>query len=89
MDRPKSRLAPALIVAGVLCAASALYVVGYFYGCEERALGAAWGRGFRWRWQCAAYSPAAWIEARVRGSRVSLHYLRGANIYESYDSFEP
>jgi hypothetical protein len=33
MNQPKSRLAPALIVAGVLCAILAVYVGGYLSLC--------------------------------------------------------
>jgi hypothetical protein len=89
MDRPKSRLAPVLIVAGILCAALALYVAGYFFGGTARTLGPSQGRGFRWKWLCVAYAPVAGLEARMRGVEVVLYHQRGANSYERYDLFPP
>jgi hypothetical protein len=77
--RPKSRLAPAMIVAGAILAVFLFYALGYFLGSEVSPLsplGIANNkkpyrlRTFDGKWQCALYAPAAWIESVALGVRI-------------------
>ena len=74
MDRSKSRLAPALIVAGK-CAALGAYVAGYILLGTVTAFpsGNDIARTYIARWQAVAFAPAAFIEAKLAGVRVSLY----------------
>ncbi len=89
--RPKSRLAPALIVvAGVLCAVLAVYVGGYF-AASDRQDGSTSDIRFRTfgaKWQCALYSPAAWMEAATTRTTVFLCYSK-EGLYEGYLPWPP
>lgn len=78
--RPKCRLAPALVFAGIL-SAMLVYLLGYFCisdvmfcGSEVTGGEAVYVRTFDARWQCMLYCPAARVEAAARGSKVSLYY---------------
>jgi hypothetical protein len=64
--RPTSRLAPALIVAG-LSALLALYVAGYFIGSETAMNDNKKQRGFSAAWQAKLYRPAAQVESAIIG----------------------
>ena len=98
MDRLKSRLAPVLIVVGILSAALGVYALGYFLGGEKLAhgpysgppRGAGHSRFFKSRWQCALYSPAAKVEAIAFGLNVRLGYLsRGPESgWDSYGYYD-
>ena len=75
MDRPKSRLAPVLVVAFILCAMLAAYVGSYLFS------GYAWlepgiqHRGFYREWQLTLYRPLGQIESRLTGNSVVLVQL--------------
>jgi hypothetical protein len=73
MNHPNSRLAPALIVAGMLCALLGVYVAGYFL-CQTDHI---WGdfardRSYATIWHCRVFSVAAWVEAKTTGFTVCL-----------------
>lgn len=80
--RPKSRLAPAMIVAGVLMAL-VLYP-GSYLGLGNLQDGYRMGvdppstitfhrlRRFDYCWQCKVYAPLGWVESKVKRSYVEL-----------------
>ena len=74
MDRPKSRLAIVLLVAG-MGAALGVYVAGYVLLGTVTAFpsGNDIARTYTARWQAVAFAPAAFIEAKIAGARVSLY----------------
>jgi hypothetical protein len=69
-----------LIVAGTLCAALALYVVGYFFGCERHVSPIDGKRQlvFSRKSMCALYSRAAWLEWKITQKRVALNHRENA-----------
>lgn len=76
--RPKSRLAPAMIVAGSVVAVVLVggYLLGYLWGTQT---GFDQGAGYRIRkfsakWQCAIYIPAARAESALLKLAVYLCY---------------
>lgn len=75
MDRPKSRLAPALIVAAILCAVLVAYIAGYFTFSDLSEVPGMRLRTFNAEWQAFMYAPAAWLESMITGEPVysSLH----------------
>jgi hypothetical protein len=78
--RPKSRLAPALIVAGVLAAILTCYGAGYL-SLSDKLPNASGGiaRLFRSRWQAWAFVPAAVVEAKVSRIEVELNSYRSGD----------
>jgi hypothetical protein len=73
MDRPKSRVAPALIVAGILCAVPAVYLACYLrLGWRPTPIGSEVRRAYFSRWQALVFIPAAAIEARAKGVEIEL-----------------
>ena len=91
MDRPKSRLAAAMIVACLL-APLALYVTGYFLLGDKSAYpsGNDIARTYTARWQAVTFVPVAFIEAKMTRSNVSL-YAAGTRYrpLKEVRSFEP
>lgn len=71
MERPKSRLAPAMIVAGFLCAVLGLYIAGYL-SCQSGGWGTISYRQVTAEWETTLYAPAAWVESLIRRNRVAL-----------------
>jgi hypothetical protein len=76
MDRPQPsrRLAPALIATIILF--PTLYVLGYIFGSKLTVLNAPY-EPYRWRcfdseWKCVILAPAAWMEAKIFASPLSL-----------------
>ena len=67
--RPKCRLAPAMIVAGVLAVMLFVYVAGYLAG-QVNDLPERRRRMFSTKWQAAIYGPAAQVEALAIGRPV-------------------
>jgi hypothetical protein len=91
-NRRKSRLVPVMIVVGLLCVVLAVYVVGYFYGCEEYTLvNFMRTRTFNWKWPCIVYAPAARLEAATFDLHVALCYPTPdrSGDYECYAVYEP
>jgi hypothetical protein len=89
MDRTKSRLAPALIVAGMLCALLGVYVARYFL-CQTDHV---WGDFARRRyyatiWHCRLFSVAAEVEAKTTGFAVDLGVSDGPDRFAS-DTLPP
>jgi hypothetical protein len=95
MDGPrsKSRLAPALVVTGILATVLA-YAIGYacgsgltFYESEVTGGEALYVRDFGAEWQCMLYFPAARVEALLRGYKVALYYGDGtrAIVFDASD----
>lgn len=74
-SRSKSRLAPAMIVAGFLCAMLAVaYVAGYLMGSTVTVNPSYKERAFYTRLQTTIYRPAAQAESAMTGTRVLLYY---------------
>ena len=73
MCHAKSRLAPALIVAGMLCALLGVYVAGYFL-CQTGHVGGDFARqrDYATIWHCRIFSGAAKVEAKTTGFTVIL-----------------
>jgi hypothetical protein len=69
-SRPKSRLAPAMIAAGILCALPAAYIAGYFAFSHTYDAPGPRVRMFNAGWQAFIYAPAAWFESTVTGTPV-------------------
>ena len=72
--RPKSRLAPAMIVAGILFAMLAGYVGGYFAFSEGPTLDNG-VRLFNGPWQALIYAPATRVESWITGEQVHPGWL--------------
>jgi hypothetical protein len=90
MDRTKSRLAPALIVAGMLCLLLGVYAAGYFL-CQTDHV---WGDFARQRyystiWHCRVFSLAAAVEARTTGFTVRLGVSNGWDRFVLRDTPPP
>jgi hypothetical protein len=92
--RPKSRLAPALLVVGILCGLLAGYVLSYFILMDDASTkvfveqGSSRERYFGPMWLCAFYSPAARVEAVTTGSMVSLISLEESETYDMYPNYD-
>jgi hypothetical protein len=69
MDRPKSRLAPALIVVGILFVMLAAYAAGYF-AFSETPTPDNGIRVFNAPWQAFLYAPATRVESWITGEQV-------------------
>ena len=79
MDRPKSRLAPAMIAAWLLFGTLAGYVASYVLVSDRAAAGwrdnKPWElRHFNAKWQCGLLWPAAEAEANLRGIGLALFH---------------
>jgi len=72
MDRPKSRLAPILVAAALLC--PMLYAAGYVGLGEEHERVKGPDRIYRTRWQARLFIPAAVVEAKARGIQVQVGF---------------
>jgi hypothetical protein len=75
-EKPKSRLAPAMIVAGVLLLL-VLYVAGYF-GLSETDPSASRNeldRVYANKWSAAIYKPGGYVESAFRRQRVNILYF--------------
>jgi hypothetical protein len=90
-NRPKNRLASALVVA-VMCAALGVYVAGYFLLGSKSAYPSRndIARTYTAKWLAMAFVPAAFIEAKIAGIAVSLH-VAGTRDYPLVEawSFDP
>jgi hypothetical protein len=77
MNRPRSRLGPAIALAGILLAFVAAYMASYF--ATSKLFPGPPGmrlRTFKTEWQSTFYHPAAFLESVLTGRRVETsHYL--------------
>lgn len=87
--RPQGRLAPAMIVAGVLCIILAAYAGSYL--AISRAFSdpaGDIGRTFEEKWQCVLYWPAAKVESAARGVGVYPMYRASADGYKVFPKWD-
>lgn len=83
-SRPKSRLAPAMIVAGVLCAVIiGGYVGSYLVVSQKKVEPYLVERRFPYLWQWRVYSPLAWVEAKITGNAVAVTDYHGCHVIHS------
>ena len=84
--RPQSRLAPAMIVAGVLCAVLVAYVSGCVLSQRSRGFEVR-HRRFRTKWQCVFYVPAVRAETILTGLTVHVGHDSGVGTYTYYATY--
>ena len=87
---PKSRLAPAMIVAGTILALVLAYPAFYLFGCDTQYVHAPYKltkRTFRWEWQAMMYQRLAQKEAEWTGYGVETSYGLGQPTIVDY--FDP
>lgn len=66
--RSKSRLAPAMVTTAMLSAILGMYAAGYLLLSDNESD----TRLFKSAWLCRFYTPAAQVEAKVRGRTIGL-----------------
>jgi hypothetical protein len=84
-NRPKSRLAPAMMVTVIVLAMIALYVGGYLRGSRSTTTRGERLHNFGAKWKCMVYWPAAEVESLVIGAPVYLCYPTGPHEYTAYE----